>query len=145
MNDLQRLMAEKRGDRSWRALARDCGGVPSDRTLNRFALHPLKDFPSKDTIEGLARGLGVSVTRLVLVCASSLGYRVQAEDDTVLVLPGAGTLPPQAQTALLDMSRELLNAYAQPWGQPEREYPPLRLASHRGHADVNPEDTEPST
>ncbi len=147
MNDLQRLIAEKRGDRGLRALSRDCGGTPNDRVLGRMVHNDLKAFPERPTVEGLARGLGVSVTRVLLACASSLGYRVQSEDETVLVLPGAGTLPPKAQETLLDMSRELQNAYAQPWGQSEgeREYPPLRLAASEGHAGVNPEETEPST
>lgn len=147
LNELQKLIAEKRGDRTLARLSRDCGGVPTERALSRLTLHPFTRLPDKATIEGLARGLGVSVSQVILACAASMGFRVHQEDRTDLVLPGAGNLPPQAQEALLNMSRELQNAYAQPWGQQEEsaEYPPLRLAANKGHTGINPEETEPST
>lgn len=129
LNELQRLIAERRGDRTLARLSRDCGGVPTERGLSRLTLHSFTRLPDRATIEGLARGLGVSVSQVVLACAAVIGFRVQPQDRNDLVLPGAGCLPPQAQEALLSMSRELQNAYAKDWA----------LAAHKGEPGVAPD------
>lgn len=71
---LSELLNERKGDRSYEALERDCGGAPKAARLQQIATKPLKTFPDPESIRGLARGLKVP-ERVVLAAASeSLGF-----------------------------------------------------------------------
>ena len=86
-NDLRELIAGTKGERSYEALSRDCGGVPTSKRLHQLATTTLKNFPDPPTIEGLARGLGVTVTEIVLASARSLGLSVRDLSDVASIDP----------------------------------------------------------
>lgn len=106
--DLAQLILAKKGDRSYGRLSKDCGGIPTDRRLNSMVLRPMNQFPDVATIQGLAIGLGVSITDVLLASARSLGLSVGAGDSGALTIPGAANLPADAQRVIGDMARELL-------------------------------------
>lgn len=132
---VQAMILERKGDRTYARLSADCGGIPTEKNLQKIVARDMKDMLDKATIEGLARGLGVTVTSVVLACATSMGLRVRPADEDVLELPGAGSLPAPAKGALISMSRELQNAYAGEWDH----------AINKGNAEINPGKSEPST
>lgn len=105
---LPELILAKKGDRTYNKLSEDCGGLPTDRRLNSLVLRPMNAFPDVDTIRGLALGLGVSVTDVLLASARSLGLSVGFGDPSTISIPGAGHLPESSQRVLGDMARELL-------------------------------------
>lgn len=86
-NDLRELIAGTKGERSYEALSRDCGGAPTSKRLHQLATTTLKNFPDPLTIQGLARGLGVSVTEVVLASARSLGLPVRDLGDVASIDP----------------------------------------------------------
>lgn len=135
------MIVEAKGQRTYDRFSLDCGGVPTSKNLQKLAAREVRAFPDKVTIEGLARGMGVTQAAVLLAFGRSLGLKVAPEDGDVLELPGAGLLRPQARETLLAMSRELQNAYAQPWGDHDHYH----LAADEGHADVDPEESEPTT
>lgn len=105
---MQRMIADRKGDRTYERLSRDCGGVPTTNRAHGMATKPMKSFPDADTMVGLARGLNASVTDVVLACAASVGLTVnRGPDPEGLVLHGAGNLPQSAQDALVDVSRQM--------------------------------------
>ena len=89
--DLRELLANTKGDRSYEQFARDCGGTPSAKRLHQLATLPLKNFPDPPTIEGLATGMGVTVTEVVLASARSLGLRVRDLGDVASIDPSGLT------------------------------------------------------
>lgn len=93
IGDLQHLLAQRKGTRSYERLSRDCGGNPGAKRLQQLGTQPIKNFPDPPTVEGLARGLGVTRTEVVLACARSLGVAV--EHDDALSLDTAGLTPRQ--------------------------------------------------
>lgn len=105
---LPELILAKKGDRTYSKIADDCGGIPTKRRLNSLVLRPMNAFPDVDTIRGLALGLGVSVTDVLLASARSLGLSVGFGDPGTVSIPGAGHLPETSQRVLGDMARELL-------------------------------------
>ena len=105
---LAELILDKKGDRSYAKLSRDCGGVPTDRRLNSLVHAPMRSFPDVETIKGLAIGLQVAVRDVLLAAARSLDLKIGADDPGSLVLPGAGFLPDSARSVLVETSRELL-------------------------------------
>lgn len=135
------MIMEAKGQRTYDRFSMDCGGVPTTKNLQKLAAREVLAFPDKRTIEGLARGMGATQTAVVLAFGRSMGLKVAPEDGDVLELPGAGSLPTAARETLLAMSRELQNAYAQPWGD-RGDY---HLAANEGHAGVDPEEIEPTT
>ena len=72
---IERLILDRKGDRTYDRLSRDCGGVPSDKRLHQMATRPIRNFPDPDTIQGLARGLNVSALSVLVAIANSLGDR----------------------------------------------------------------------
>ena len=72
---LSELLNERKGDRSYEALERDCGGVPKAARLQQIATKPPKTFPDPDSIRGLARGLRVPERVVLAAAAESLGLR----------------------------------------------------------------------
>lgn len=69
--NLAALIADRKGTRSYDRLAEDCGGTPSSGRLHQMATRPLKNFPDPDSIRGMANGLGVTVTDIVMAAARS--------------------------------------------------------------------------
>lgn len=106
--NLSVLIATRKGDRSYERLSRDCGGIPTANRLQQIATRKLNEFPNPDTIEGLAAGLGATVTDITLACARSLGLNVRSGDPRALVIADAGTLPGEAQEVILALSRQML-------------------------------------
>jgi len=106
---IHRLILDRKGDRSYERLSRDCGGVPTPNRAQGMATKPMKSFPDVETMRGLSRGLNVSVTEVLMACASSLGLDVTTTDpaQNALVLHGAGRLPVPAQDALVETSRQM--------------------------------------
>lgn len=106
--NLAQLILTKKGDRSYAKLARDCGGSPTDRRLNSMVVRPISQFPDIDTMRGLAIGLRVDVSEVVLAAARSLGLQIAETSPGALIVPGAGHLPDSAQEALMAMATELM-------------------------------------
>lgn len=106
--NLAALILDRKGDRSFSKLSEDCGGQPAGRRLQQFATRPIKNFPDPETIPGLARGLGVTTTEVILASARSLGIKVTASDAEALTLADAGKLPTDAQEALQQLTRAML-------------------------------------
>lgn len=104
------LILVRKGTRSYAKLSLDCGGFPGASRIHQIVSGPLNDFPSADTIRGLARGLAVSETEVILAAARSLGLRVATSTPSDLVLNGAGLLPIYAQESLQEHARSLKKA-----------------------------------
>lgn len=105
---LAELIITQKGDRTYRKLSKDCGGMPTDSRLNSLVNVGIKNFPDIDTIQRLAIGLRVNVTDVLLACARSLGLNVGAGDPGSLSIPGAGYLPDSAKELLADTASEML-------------------------------------
>lgn len=136
--DLKALIASHKGRRSYERLSLDCGGTPTAARLHQLATIPQKNFPDPDTIAGLARGLGVPVTEVVMCAARSLGLRVSSGyDPDALVLADAGLLSNSARDAITTLVREMhkLSLAAQP---KERE------GDGRKSAATNPAGSAPA-
>lgn len=105
--DLRRLLLDAKGDRSYRQFAADCGGLPTEKRIQQIANGTeLKAFPDKESIEGIARGTGVTVTAVILAAARSLGLEVHSGDDPdAMILAGANTLRPDQKAALHALAR----------------------------------------
>lgn len=109
---IRALIESKRAGRTIASLSDACGGDPTPRRLQQIIAAGIKAFPDPNTINGLARGLGVSVTEVTLACAASLGLGVNDTTSGALVLAGAASLPLSARQLLHLMARELLVAHA---------------------------------
>jgi hypothetical protein len=84
--DLSELISTHRGARSYADLARDCGGSPTDKRLQQLARDPMKNFPDPASLRGLARGLKVSQSVVVLAAAESLGLDVRTSTPRLVEL-----------------------------------------------------------
>lgn len=82
---LATLVLDHKGDRSYERLSKDCGGEPTGKRLQQIATTPIKTFPDAETIQGIAQGLGVSVTDVVLASARSLGLEVRTDPGPAAV------------------------------------------------------------
>lgn len=110
--DLAGLIADAKGDRSYDAISRACGGKPTPERLHQLATQPIKNFPGPDTIAALARGLGRTVTDVVAAASRSVGLEVQMGSDPLsLTIPTAGSLPSPAQDALREVARQMLSLH----------------------------------
>lgn len=107
--DLQQLLLERKGGRSYDRLSEDCGGIPTDKRLNQIAKHGIKNFPDAATIEGLSTGLNVSVTSVVLSAARSLGLKVGVTDPDSLTIAGVSKLPSSAQNLIVTLAQEMVS------------------------------------
>lgn len=94
--NLNELIAVHKSGRSYEELARNCGGGITSQRLQQIATTVPKAFPSADTIRGLARGLRVSESVVVLAVAESLGL------DVARAVPRLVELLPASATALSD-------------------------------------------
>lgn len=85
---IQRLILDRKGDRSMESLSRACGGNPTRANLQRMTSEETKSFPKDpDVIRGLAKGLGVRVSDIVTAFAVSIGLPMST-DEHDLTLPG---------------------------------------------------------
>lgn len=107
--DLASLLADVKAVRRWsyEAMSRACGGVPTGKRLFQLINSPLKNFPDPDTIRGLQRATGASVTEIVLAAARSLGLDVTSSDPDALHIPGISRAPDSTREALLALGREV--------------------------------------
>src|SRR6184192_1627626 len=108
---LARLIAQRKGDRSFKRLSADCGGTPTANRLQQMATKDISAFPDPETIRGMAMGLGTTITEVTLAVARSLGLNVTSGEPDALIVAGAGTLPAEAQEAILAVSREMQRLY----------------------------------
>lgn len=108
---IQNLILNKKGDRSYERLARDCGYDIKSRALHRAATKPALGFADPDTIQGLSRGLNVPVADVIRAYAVSLGLPMADDEKGVLRVVGAGDLPESSQNLIINMARELRHAY----------------------------------
>lgn len=104
---LQALILDKKGDRSYERVSRDCGGTPTRNALQKLATSRTRAFPDRDTLLGLQRGLPAAMPELLSACAISMGLLDDASAPGTLVLRGAGDLPTSAQKLLIDLSHEM--------------------------------------
>lgn len=109
--DLASLILTRKGSRSYERLSKDCGGFPTANRLQQLATKGLNEFPTPDTIRGMSRGLGATITDITLACARSLDLNVRMGDPDALVLAGAGALPLEAQEVIQSVTRQMLKAY----------------------------------
>lgn len=109
--NLAQLILTKKGDRTYAKLARDCGGAPTDRRLNGMVMRPISQFPDIETMRGLAIGLRVDVSEVVLAASRSLGLQIGGSNPGALIVHGAGHLPDSAQEALISMAAELMKLH----------------------------------
>lgn len=108
------LIADRKGTRSYDRLSDDCGGTPSSGRLHQMATKPLKNFPDPESIRGMARGLGVTVTDIVMASARSLELPVYTGNDpSALSIGGAGALDDSAKEALAAVAREFIRLTSQ--------------------------------
>jgi hypothetical protein len=108
--NLSDLILTRKGSRSYERLSKDCGGLPTANRLQQIATKELNEFPNPDTIRGLSRGLGSTITDVTLAAARSLGLNVRTGDPDALVLANAGLLPVEAQEVILAVTRQMLKA-----------------------------------
>ncbi|MCW2132939.1 hypothetical protein [Arthrobacter sp. VKM Ac-2550] len=108
---IRELIGEKRGKRTYAALAADCGGMPSAIRLQQLANYSPapKTFPDPETITGLAQGLRVTPAQVLIAWARTLGVEARHMEVGGLVIPGAHDLPLEQQELLLSMGRELVS------------------------------------
>ncbi|MGG7653553.1 hypothetical protein [Kocuria rosea] len=104
---LQALILDKKGDRSYERVSRDCGGIPTRNALQKLATNRTRAFPDRDTLLGLQRGLPAPMSELLSACAVSMKLFDDASAPGTLVLRGAGDLPASAQQLLVDLSHEM--------------------------------------
>lgn len=77
MNNLQQLIAEHKGTRSYVALAEASDGRIAASMLHRLANKEAKSFPGATTLEGLAQALNLPINDIILAAAKSAGLNPQ--------------------------------------------------------------------
>lgn len=109
--NLSELIDTHRGGRSYVELARDCGGAPTDKRLQQLVRKPIRNFPDPPTVMGLARGLRVSQSAVVLAAAESLGLNVGSSMPRLVELLPAGTqdLTEQQAAAIAHLVRTIVD------------------------------------
>lgn len=113
--DLADLLSTYRGERTWKELSQDCGGVPSASRLANMSRQPIEGFPVVEAIKNMATGLGVPTHRVVEACSVSLGLKGTdaGPEGRPFVLPDyASTLTESQRRIIMSMAREFaqLNA-----------------------------------
>ncbi|WP_152975382.1 hypothetical protein [Rhodococcus rhodochrous] len=108
------LIADRKGTRSYEKVSQDCGGIPTSKRLHQLATQKPKNFPDPDTIRGLAQGLGVTITDIVMASARSLDLPVYTGNDpSALAIGGAGDLPDSTKEVLSTVAREFIKLTSQ--------------------------------
>lgn len=107
--NLQDLILERKGDRSYEDISRDSGGYPLKARIQQLGGNRApRTFPEADTLIGLARGLSVPVSEIVMAAARSLGMPIPPGDPNTLMIAGAGALSDGAKNILFGLARELM-------------------------------------
>lgn len=106
--DLQQLIIDRKGGRTFDRLAEDCGGVPTAKRLVQITKHGIKNFPDAATIEGLSVGLNVSVTSVVMSAGRSVGLRVGVTEPDSITVPGVSKLPSTARNLIVSLAQEMV-------------------------------------
>jgi hypothetical protein len=111
---LAELFARHKGERSYREMREKALGFGHDTTLVSWQQWARKgyartQFPNPETIRAFAAGLGVSETEVLLAAGRSLGLDVGLDNDTDLILPGAGILSAADRDALATMAALLVS------------------------------------
>ena len=113
--DLAELMRAVKGARTYEELERLCGGSPSAQRLQKIATQKLKAFPDPPSIRGLARGLGVSESAIVLAAAESLDLSVlEPKSSLHALLPASVTKLTDDQVAAILQLIRAFSAGAEP-------------------------------
>ncbi|KRE79982.1 hypothetical protein [Arthrobacter sp. Soil763] len=107
--NFQQLVMEHKKDDSFEAISKRAGGVPKARALQSIVKDGFTRMPSQETIAGLSRALRLSPRELVLAAARTLGIDVGDDQESDLVLYGAGRLPQESKDVLRNTAAELLN------------------------------------
>lgn len=106
--DLATLILDRKADRSFERLSKDCGGIPSANRLQQMTMRVPNSFPSPDTIIGIARGTGATITDVVMASARSLGLNVTPDDPSALIIARAGLLPLEAKETIYSVARQMM-------------------------------------
>lgn len=142
---LQELVLRLKGDRSYDALEKAAGGIPTSRALQKLVNNGFTRMPNPETFRGLSRALNVSQRQLVLAAARTLGIDIEAENPNDLLLIGAGRLPQESQDLLTSTSRELQRwmdkaaQYPEQMADVHELFPEERMAADRGEHGIDPE------
>lgn len=142
---LQELVLRLKGDRSYDALEKAAGGIPTSRALQKLVNNGFTRMPNPETFRGLSRALNVSQRELVLAAARTLGIDIEAENPNDLLLIGAGRLPQKSQDLLTSTSRELQRwmdkaaQQADSMADVHELFSEDRVAADRGQPGVDPE------
>ncbi|WP_143153984.1 hypothetical protein, partial [Rhodococcus rhodnii] len=108
--NLAGLISDRKGTRSYEKVSQECGGTPTAKRLHQLANQPQKNFPDPDTIRGLAQGLGVTITEVVMASARTLGLPVYTGNDpTALAIGGAGVLDDESKETLSRVARQFIH------------------------------------
>lgn len=144
---IQRLIADRRGDRSMESLSKACGGIPTRANLQRMATTEVKTFPTNEVILGLAKGLQVRAMDVVLAFCASLGLPLP-DSRADLILPNAGTLPEASQRIIRETADNMLwwqeqavisKSNPESVGEVRELFPADRIAASKGEPGVDPE------
>lgn len=144
---LQELVLRLKGDRSYDAIEKAAGGIPTSRALQKLVNNGFTRMPAPETFRGLSRALNISQRELVLAAARTLGFDIEAENPSDLLLVGAGRLPQASQDLLVSTSRELqrwmekAEEQSEPVADVHHLFPvdESRLAADKGQPGVDPE------
>lgn len=73
MNNLQELIAQRKGKRSYATLADASGGLASAKVLEAIINRPPAGLPTVDTLKGIATALNIPISDVVLAAGRSAG------------------------------------------------------------------------
>lgn len=107
------LIADTKGARSFRELQERAAELGAPSTLSSWQQWANPDFerkllPDPATVRAFARGLGVSETEVLMAAGRQVGLDVGEGNQTDLVLPGAGHLPPEDRNVLASLAAVLV-------------------------------------
>lgn len=106
------LIKSMLGGRTYKQLSEDCGGTPTIGRISGIISDGITGFPTMTTIEGLAKGLGVSKQTIVQACGVELGlWESGAFLNAALPLPqGAEELSAGQRNAVVAVVREFITS-----------------------------------
>lgn len=111
---IEELINSMLGGRTLKQLSKDCGGTPTIGRISGIMTDGVRGFPTLTTINGLAKGLGVSPQTVIQACGVTLGlWTVENFSAGALQLPlGAEKLTKGQKNAVVSVVREFINANA---------------------------------
>ncbi|TQJ60524.1 hypothetical protein FBY30_2792 [Arthrobacter sp. SLBN-83] len=107
--NFQQLVLAHKKDDSYEAISKRAGGVPKARALQSIVKDGFTRMPTPETIAGLSKAFSVSPRELVLAAARTLGIDVGDNNESDLILWGAGRLPDESKDILRNTAGEFLN------------------------------------